>query len=481
MTGRCPFSGFASRGPKGSRRGFLATLGGAAAAAAAGPQALAVQAHDAGNIARGIMPASQGPDRTHIEPFYGEYQGGITTALQSHSFMMALDLTAKQPEDLVRLMKLWTQAAARMTRGQTAAPLPEDLAVAAPDGGAAIGLAPARLTLTFGFGPGLFGTGGNDRYGLAAHRPEALVDMPAFSGDQMQEARTGGDLSVQACADDPQVAFHAVRELARLAGGIAEPRWAQTGFAANSAANETPRNLMGFKDGTQNPVSQKPREEVDGIIRANPGTLEDVVWVSDEGPEWMRGGSYVVFRRIRISLEHWDATPVDFQEETIGRHKYSGAPIGKASEFDPLDLDAVDADGTPVIAEHAHVRMAAAASNGGAQILRRAYSYNDGISFIAERWPPWHQGMLYDAGLFFICYQRDPRTGFLRIFESMSKFDMLNQYTTHVGGGLFAIPPGAAEGEFVGQALFEKAFGVPRVASVEAASPAPAPAGKATY
>ena len=141
----------------------------------------------------------------------------------------------------------------------------------------------------------------------------------------------------------------------------------------------------------------------------------------------------------------------------IGRRKYSGAPIGKRKEFDPIDLDAMDQDGNPVIAENAHVRLAAPEANGGAEILRRAYSYNDGVSFIAERWPPWRQGLMYDAGLFFVAYQNDPRTGFIRIYETMAKLDAMNQYTTHVGSGLFACPGGMRAGEFVGQGLFEGA------------------------
>jgi deferrochelatase/peroxidase EfeB len=301
-------------------------------------------------------------------------------------------------------------------------------------------MAPARLTMTFGFGPGLFIKDGKDRYGLASRRPEALIDLPKFNGDQLVPERTGGDLSVQACADDPQVAFHAVRQLARLADGIAQIRWAQTGFLANAATGETPRNLMGFKDGTQRPTD-----------------LDKFVWVDSEGPDWMRGGSYLVARRIRIALEHWDRTNVSFQELTIGRHKMSGAPLGKQKESEPLDLEATDKDGNPIVAENAHVRLANAASVDGAQILRRGYSYNDGVNFTAERWPPWRQGMEYDAGLFFISYQRDPRTGFVKLFEKMAKFDMLNQFVTHVGGGLFACPAGIRDGEYVGQLLFDAA------------------------
>ena len=298
--------------------------------------------------------------------------------------------------------------------------------------------------MTFGFGAGLFAKD-EDRYGFAAQRPHALVDLPSFHGDELVETRTGGDLSVQACADDPQVAFHAVRQLVRFAYGIAKVRWAQTGFIPTVGPNQTPRNLMGFKDGTSNPPTD------------DPAAVETFVWVGGEGPEWMRGGSYVVLRRIRIALEHWDRMPLEFQEQTFGRHKDSGAPLGLEDEFDPLDLSKADQDGNPVIPESAHVRLAAAASNDGARILRRPYSYNDGVNFVTERWPPWRQGMEYDAGLFFVCYQRDPRTGFIKIFEKMAKFDMLNQFVTHTGGGLFACPGGIARGEFIGQRLIETA------------------------
>ena len=190
-------------------------------------------------------------------------------------------------------------------------------------------------------------------------------------------------------------------------------RWAQAGFLPDAPAGETPRNLMGFKDGTNNPPARRNALATPD----DPRSFDEVVWVGEEGPAWMRGGSYLVARRIRISLEHWDRTEVDFQEQVIGRHKYSGAPIGKSGEHDPLDLDRADKDGNPLIADNAHVRLGAAAVNDGAQILRRAYSYNDGVSFTAERWPPWRQGMMYDAGLFFVAYQRDPRTGFIKIFE----------------------------------------------------------------
>jgi deferrochelatase/peroxidase EfeB len=419
-----------------TRRGIVGVAAGLAATGAAFGASVAEAA---------VETKPRAPSAGAVEPFWGEHQGGIATPAQRHSYFAALDLKTAKRDELVKTLRAWTGAAAQMAAGQTAAAIGPDSTHPGPDTGEALGLPAARLTLTFGFGAGMFVKDGKDRYGLAARQPSALVDLPAFHGDQLIATRTGGDLSIQACAEDPQVAFHAVRQLARLAYGAAELRWAQTGYLTRPEGEATPRNLMGFKDGTSNPRVTDPL------------AMAKLVWVGDEGPDWMKGGSYVVARRIRVALEHWDRMTVAFQEQTIGRHKYSGAPLGGTSEFDRLDLDARDRDGDPVIPESAHIRLAHAATNGGAQILRRPYSYNDGVNFIAERWPPWRQGMEYDAGLFFICYQRDPRAGFIKIFDNLAKFDLLNQFVTHTGGGLFACPGGIAKGEFIGQRLFDAA------------------------
>lgn len=424
--------------PNLSRRRFLSS--GFMAAATAG-----LTAQGAPALIGTAGKNDEAPEKNTVEPFYDAHQGGILTPLQHNTYFAAFDLVTDDREDIVRMLQSWTAAAARMSTGQTAAPLAKDDSVPASDSADALGLSPARLTITFGFGPGLFIKNGKDRYGLAAKRPAALIDLPRFAGDQLVDARTGGDLSVQACADDPQVAFHSIRQLARLAYDVAEIRWVQTGFVPHSDGKQTPRNLMGFKDGTKNPSITDPK------------LMNQVIWVGDEGPDWMRGGSYMVARRIRIALEHWDRMTLGFQEQTVGRHKYSGAPLGKKNEFDPADYDATDSDGNPIIPENSHIRLGAAVNNDGAQILRRPYSYNDGANVTAERWPPWREEMEFDAGLLFICYQRDPRTGFVKIFEKMAKFDMMNQFVTHTGGGLFACPGGVKAGEFIGQRLFDKA------------------------
>jgi deferrochelatase/peroxidase EfeB len=391
----------------------------------------------------GVAQAATMPDPRATVAFHGLHQGGILTPAQRQTSFAAFDLTTTKRADVVALLQRWTEAGSRMSLGQPTAAVSVGEDQTASDTGEMIGLSPSRLTVTFGFGATLFSKDGVDRYGIAARRPEALVDMPNFPGDQLVDAHGGGDLSVQACADDPQVAMHAIREMARLAYGAADLRWVQNGFNANFGKGETPRNLMGFKDGTNNPSA------------SDKAAMDQVVWVGAEGPAWMRGGSYVVYRRARIALEHWDRMKTAFQEQTMGRQKISGAPIGGRHEHDKPDLAAMDSDGNPLIPENSHIRLAAAETNDGARIYRRAFSYDDGANVTAERWPPWKQGMEFDAGLMFICYQRDPRTGFIKLFEKMSRFDMMNQFVTNTAGALFACPGGVMPGRYIGQGLFD--------------------------
>ena len=412
--------------PRLTRRGILGgSLAAAAGAAftAAAPQ-LAQAAGTKDELARDVLP------------FYGPHQNGILTPAQAHTYFAVFDLTTTKREDVVDLLKRWTVAAHRMSRGLPAQALGTDLEEAPADSGESLELRPAKLTVTFGFGAGLFTRDGVDRYGLASKRPQALVDLPKFNGDQLMPERTGGDISVQACADDKMVAFHAVRQLANMADGIASIKWVQLGFGSGE------RNLMGFKDGTNNPPTN------------DSALMNQHVWVGPEGG-WMQGGSYLVVRRIRIALEHWDRTQLGFQQEVVGRYKDSGAPLGKKHEHDAMDFEATHAEGNLIVPETAHARVASAHQNNGALMLRRGYSYNDGASFYSERWPPWRQGILYDAGLFFAAYQRDPRTSFIPINQSLSMQDMMNQYITHVGSGLFAVPPGVREGDYIGSTLLE--------------------------
>jgi deferrochelatase/peroxidase EfeB len=414
-----------------TRRSFL----GAGVAAMAGSSLVG----DKARALEATPEAKQGAS----EPFFAAHQSGILTPAQAHTYIAAYELTTEKRDDVVRLMRRWTRAGALLSLGEPVEVPSAKEYTDALDPADVLGLGPSRLTLTFGFGASLFSKDGLDRYGLVSQRPEAFVDLPDFPGEQLEPARTGGDLLVQACAENPQVAFHAVRQLSGMAYGLAQIRWVQAGFVSDYGTGKTPRNLMGFKDGTGNPHADD-REEMDKFV-----------WATDEAPAWMRGGSYVVVRRARIALEHWDRMNIAFQEHTFGRKKLSGAPLGGANEFDPIDLAKTDANGDPLTPENSHVRITHQAALEGAKVLRRSYSYNDGANVVTERWPPFRQGMEFDSGLIFICYQRDPRNGFIKIFDKLSRFDMMNQFVTNTGGGLFACPGGIAKDEYLGQRLFE--------------------------
>jgi deferrochelatase/peroxidase EfeB len=243
---------------------------------------------------------------------------------------------------------------------------------------------------------------------------------------------------VQACADDPQVAFHAIRNLARIGRGKVVPRWTQLGFGrttSTSNSQETPRNLQGFKDGTNN------------IKAEDEDLLAEHVWVPNDGPkdyEWIRGGTYMVVRRIRMLIEVWDRATLEDQEATIGRQRASGAPLGGKDEFDVLDFTARRPDGQPVIPADSHVRLAAPDINGGAMLLRRGYSFTDTLDRLGQ----------LDAGLFFVCFQRDPRRQFVAIQRNLGQNDALNEYIRHTGSALFAVPGGIQPGRYVGEPLF---------------------------
>ncbi|MGO9455826.1 MAG: iron uptake transporter deferrochelatase/peroxidase subunit [Acidimicrobiales bacterium] len=406
-----------------SRRQLLAGSGAAVAGLAAASVA------DPG--AAGAVGAAPGPVAT--VPFYGPHQAGIATPSQEHLVFAAYDLATESPRALGSLLAAWTKAAARLAVGE---PLTGDDRpdAAPPDTGEALGLGPANLTVTVGFGPGLF----DHRLGLAHLHPAALADLPAFPLDALDPSLSGGDLCVQACADDPQVAFHAVHNLTRLALGTATLRYTQLGFGMRSPGTvdggpQTPRNLLGFHDGTAN------RQVLD------PGGLEQVVWVGQGGDQpWMAGGTYLVARRIRVYLEAWARTPLESQEAAVGRRKASGAPLGGHDQFDRMDLEATGPGGLPVIPASAHVRLASAAHTGGAQILRRSFNFADGVDPSTGE---------LDAGLYFLCFQRDPTRGFVPIQQNLASDALTGGYLLHTSSAVFACPPGLTEGSHWGEVL----------------------------
>lgn len=370
-----------------------------------------------------------------VVPFYGRHQSGITTKPQDHIYFASLDVTTATKQDLLKLFKDWTKASAQMMEGKPIEELSGNQYLPPKDTGEAIGLSASNLTITFGVGPSLFMKNGKDRFGIAKKQPKELVDLPKFPLDALEEAWTGGDLCIQACADDLQVAFHAVRNLIRIARGKAILKWAQSGFQRTKQADpnkSTPRNLFGFKDGTANPDVK------------NNQLMDEQVWVQPgDGPNWLAGGSYLIVRKIQMHLEVWDRTNLKEQEMTFGRYRDSGAPLGQKGEFEKLDLNRKNENGEYAIPVHSHTRVAH--GQGTEKILRRGYSYSNGLDAKTGS---------FDAGLLFISFQRSPNKQFIPIQLRLAKMDKLNEYTSHQGSAIFACLPGTNSGGFIGETLF---------------------------
>ncbi|MFR9794531.1 iron uptake transporter deferrochelatase/peroxidase subunit [Streptomyces sp. MS06] len=412
-----PSSAGARTGEGLSRRTLLGTAGAGglvlgAAGAAVGYAAAPSQA--------AAPLTSVGSDRAM---FHGKHQPGITEGLQARGHIAAFDLAAGAGrKEAAALLRRWSQTAERLMAGEPAAHGDTDVA---RDAG------PASLTVTFGFGRSFFG-----RTGLEKQRPGALDPLPAFSSDRLDKARSEGDLWVQIGADDALVAFHALRALQQEAGTAARLRWQMNGFNRTPGATARPmtvRNLMGQVDGTRNP---QPTET----------DFERRIFVPSSGePTWMANGSYAVVRRIRMLLDDWEKLSVKAQEDVIGRRKSDGAPLTGGTETTPMDLDKTDGNGDLVVPVNAHARITRPDQNGGAAMLRRGFSYHDG--FDAEGVP--------DSGLLFICWQADPLRGFVPVQRKLDRGDALSTYIRHEASGLFAVPGGAANGEYVGQRLLE--------------------------
>ncbi|MFE5186626.1 iron uptake transporter deferrochelatase/peroxidase subunit [Streptomyces sp. NPDC056628] len=357
--------------------------------------------------------------------FHGKHQPGIVQRLQARGHLVAFDLVpGAGRNEAAALLRRWSETARRLMAGEAAR---QD------DTGVALDAGPSSLTITFGFGHSFFA-----RTGLGKQRPVALDPLPEFSSDRLDKARGNGDLWVQIGADDALVAFHALRAVQKDAGQAARVRWQMNGFNRSPGATAHPmtaRNLMGQVDGTRNP---KPAD----------ADFDRRIFVPESGsqdPAWMANGSYAVVRRIRMLLDDWEQLSVKEQEDVIGRRKADGAPLTGGTETAEMDLEKTDRAGNLVVPLNAHARITRPDQNGGAAILRRPFSYHDGID--ADGVP--------DAGLLFICWQADPLRGFVPLQRKLDRGDALSRYVRHEASGLFAVPGGAAEGEYVGQRLLE--------------------------
>ncbi|SDB89809.1 dye decolorizing peroxidase [Sanguibacter gelidistatuariae] len=356
-----------------------------------------------------------------VETFYGANQGGIATVPQARLALVAFDLLAGASRStLVRIMRIWTDDAARLTRG----------APGLTDTEPELATVPARLTVTVGYGPGVF-----EAAGLQARRPEWLAPLPPFSVDRLEEGWCGGDLVLQICADDEVTVAHAVRVLVKEVRELAQVRWVQRGFRrgmGTQALGTTMRNLMGQVDGTVQPDVAG----VDvGLLWAGPGPRS--------GTGWLEGGTSLVVRRIRLELDTWDELDRPAREQVVGRRLADGAPLTGTAEHDDPDLEAVNTLGFPVIDVAAHIRRSRS-EKPGERFLRRGYNYDE---------PP-GAGVPGSSGLVFVTFQADPVAQLVPIQQRLAEMDLLNTWTTPIGSAVFAVPPGCQEGEYLGHGLF---------------------------
>ncbi|WP_312117207.1 Dyp-type peroxidase [Brevibacillus reuszeri] len=356
-----------------------------------------------------------------VIPFYGVRQAGIGTPQQMYMCFAAFDIISDNVEELKQLLKIWTYISADMTAGRALRETNGQQQVnSTPEKSTD---SPAKLTITFGFGSTLFTKNGIDRFGLGTQCPDELRNIPSIPGETINSQISGGDVCIQACSSDPTVAFHVIRNLAAASIEMAVIRWIQTGFI-DASDGQTPRNLFGFKDGTAN------------IELTSEQAKENHVWVdSSNGPAWMINGTYLVARKIRMDIEKWEQTFFRKQETIFGRSKSSGASLGKNDEFDAVSMREIPSD--------SHVWLA---RSTGTKILRRSYSYFEGIDPVTGN---------LNAGLFFISFQQSVRKQLVPMLSLLAKHDALNPFISTISSSVFACPPGSSEGGFIGEQLFE--------------------------
>lgn len=385
-----------------SRRGFL--VGAAALTGVAAGAGLT-------GVASATRHTPEDPAGRAVVPFFGERQAGVGTPPPGFLALLAFDLASGVDRDaLVRLLRIWTDDAARLTQGRPG------LADSEPE----LAAVPASLTVTVGFGPDVFRVARRE-----SRRPSWLGPLPPFGVDDLRGEWSGGDLALQLCADDPVTLAHAARVLVRQASTFAALRWVQRGFRYAPGAvapGTTMRNLFGQVDGTRNLV---------------PGRDDDLIWLTD-GP--MAGGTGMVVRRIAMDLDAWEQLDRPAREQVVGRRLSDGSPLTGRAERDEPDLAATGPDGLTVIPGFAHIRRART-DDPRHRFLRRGYSYDDGAG--------------RDAGLVFVTFQADVAAQFVPVQRRLDEMDLMNTWTTPIGSAVFAVPGGAAPGEYLGHRLLE--------------------------
>ncbi|GLZ79586.1 iron-dependent peroxidase [Actinorhabdospora filicis] len=382
----------------GRRRALLA----AGMALAAGAGAAANELLRDGDPDGGTDPGVPAVDAI---PFHGPRQAGVLAPQQPATHLLAFDLPAASVTAGRKSLRDALDALTG-TLADAASDTPGDVRI---QGGGT-----TRLTSLVGVGPELAAR-------LELDVPSTLDQLPSFPGDRLDPDRGGGDLLVQLCADD-RWTLAIVAELVATAAGTAGavPRWTQSGFLPPTTPGTTPRNLFGAKDGTANPG----REDAGQWVWGPPGAHEN--------------GTVLVYRRIHMDVGGFAALPEDERDRAIGRRMRDGVPLSGTAEHDEPDVYAKNPDGSYIVPATAHVRLTSPRLDGGARMLRRSYSYDDGPT---------------DRGLLFCAFMRDPEQ-FTRVQNRLADRDALGPFVEHRASAVAYVLPGTRPDGVLGERLW---------------------------
>lgn len=403
------------------RRSFLIGAGGAAAGGLLA--ATAVRADDAPEASSDVVG------------FLGENQAGVyrPASQQQSACFAAFKVLSRDTAELKALLQKLTVKATILGGGHRAGDALPSSELSGVDGAPPVNsgvmgedIAAANFTLTLGLAASLFDS---PAFGLAAKKPKGLTDMKVFPKDQIEEEWTGGDLLLQLCADSTDMVHYALRDIMKATRGQLQLQWKINGFHNRPRPDGAPRNLFGYKDGIVNPAQD-----------------EQLVWIRGGSgqPSWAEGGTFMVVRIIRMLVEFWDRVGLGEQDNMIGRHRASGAPLGKSKETDTPDY-ASDPHGETVPLD-AHIRLAnpRTQETSGSRMLRRGYNYELGVDLNGNM----------QAGLIFTSFQQNIQEQFEATQTRLAN-EPMTDYIEPFGGGYFFVVPGVQkDGGFLGEGLF---------------------------
>ncbi|MGN9758668.1 Dyp-type peroxidase [Streptomyces sp. SD31] len=227
---------------------------------------------------------------------------------------------------------------------------------------------------------------------FGAPRPRELHPFKELEGSRHRAVATPGDLLFHIRAARTDLCFALAAEIMKRLRDVVTVQDEVQAFAYFDS-----RNVLGFVDGTENPVGQ---------------AAADAAVVGDEDPAFS-GGSYAIVQKYLHDVDAWEALAVEAQEKVIGRSKLTN-----------IELD--------VPGSHRDVNTVTGPDGEELEILRGAMPFGR----------PGHG----EFGTYFIAYARTPETPEAMLRKMFlggpeSGPDPILDYSQAVTGTLFFIPP----------------------------------------